>query len=136
MRLKYRGSTAVEFALVLPLLLLVVDGVLEFSVVMYDKLILSNAAKMAARKGAIIAAPKLSSAEIAAVAQSYCASYVLSFGSTLPVVVQVSQAADHIYQSPLTVTVSYTYQSWLISSVLSAFSSPIELASSATQWHE
>ena len=47
MRFKQRGASAVEFALILPLLLLVVDGVMELSLVLYDKLILSNAASVA-----------------------------------------------------------------------------------------
>ena len=47
MRFKQRGASAVEFALILPLLLLVVDGVMELSLVLCDKLILSNAASVA-----------------------------------------------------------------------------------------
>jgi len=136
MRFKHRGTAVVEFALVLPLLLLVVDGVMEFSMVMYDKVILTNAAREAVRAGSMIQTVKLTSAEIAAVAQSYCASYLLSFGSTQTVAVVVDQTADPIFQTPLTVTVSYMYQSILMSSILSALHAPVVLTSTATRWNE
>lgn len=136
MRSKHRGATAVEFALILPLLLLVVDGVMEFSLVMYDKLILTNAAREAARAGAVIQTVKLTPAEIAEVAQSYCASYLLSFGSVPTVSVLVNQSADPVFQTPLTVTVSFTYQSILMSSILSALHLPLVMTSTATRWHE
>jgi Flp pilus assembly protein TadG len=136
MRFKQRGASAVEFALMLPLLLLVIDGVMELSLVLYDKLILSNAASVAVRRGVVIQTPKLTSAEIAAVAQSYCQAYVLSFGAPRSVVVSVTQEADPVHQSPLTVTLSYTYQSLLLGGFFSAIQSPIVLTSSAMLWHE
>lgn len=136
MRFKQRGASAVEFALILPLLLLVVDGVMELSLVLYDKLILSNAASVAVRRGAAIQTPKLTSAEIAGVAQTYCQTFLLSFGTPRSVVVSVSQEADPVYQSPLTVTLSYTYQSLLMGGFFSAIQAPIVLTSSAMLWHE
>jgi Flp pilus assembly protein TadG len=136
MRSKHRGATAVEFALILPLLLLVVDGVMEFSMVMYDKVILTNAAREAARAGAVIQTVKLTTAEIAEVAQSYCANYLLSFGSVPIVSVLVNQSVDPVFQTPLTVTVSFTYQSILMSSILSALHLPLVMTSTATRWHE
>jgi Flp pilus assembly protein TadG len=136
MRFKQRGTSAVEFALILPLLLFVVDGVMEFSLVMYDKVILTNAAREAARAGAMIQTVKLTTVEIAAVAESYCTSYLLSFGSPQTVVVAVNQNADPIFQTPLTVTVSYTYQSVLMGNFLSAMNAPLVLTSTATHWHE
>jgi Flp pilus assembly protein TadG len=136
MRSKHRGATAVELALILPLLLLVVDGVMEFSMVMYDKVILTNAAREAARAGAVIQTVKLTTAEIAEVAQSYCASYLLTFGSAPTVSVLVNQSVDPVFQTPLTVTVSFTYHSVLMSSILSALHAPIEMTSTATRWNE
>jgi Flp pilus assembly protein TadG len=120
----------------LPLLLLVVDGVMEFSMVMYDKVILTNAAREAARAGAVIQTVKLTTAEIAEVAQSYCASYLLTFGSAPTVSVLVNQSVDPVFQTPLTVTVSFTYHSVLMSSILSALHAPIEMTSTATSWNE
>ena len=136
MRSKHRGATAVELALILPLLLLVVDGVMEFSMLMYDKVILTNAAREAARAGAVIQTVKLTTAEIAEVAQSYCASYLLTFGSAPTVSVLVNQSVDPVFQTRLTVTVSFTYHSVLMSSILSALHVPLEMTSTATRWNK
>ena len=48
-----KGQAMVEFALVLPVLLLVLCGILEFSWVMYGKLSLENAAREGARAGSV-----------------------------------------------------------------------------------
>jgi Flp pilus assembly protein TadG len=136
MRFKQRGTTAVELALVLPLLLLVVDGIVEFSVVMYDKAVITHAAREAVRAGVVLRTPKLSNDEITAVALSYCSNYVLSFGAPITPTVVVNQTADPVFQTPLEVTVSYTYRSLLIASVLSAVKQPIQMASRATGMNE
>lgn len=44
-----RGASAVEFAIILPLLLLVVAGVVDFGRALYTKVILTNAAREGAR---------------------------------------------------------------------------------------
>lgn len=132
MRFKQRGTTAVEFALVLPLLLLVVDGIVEFSVVMYDKAVITHAV----RAGVVLRTPKLSNAEISDVALSYCSNYLLSFGSSSTPTVVVNQSVDPTFQAPLEVTVSYTYRSLLIASVLSAVNAPIDISSRAMGMNE
>lgn len=136
MRFKQRGTTAVEFALVLPLLLLAVDGIVEFSLVMYDKAVITHAAREAVRAGVVLRTPKLSNEEISNVALSYCSNYLLSFGASGTPTVVVNQTADPSFQTPLEVTVSYTYRSLLIASALSAVNAPIDLSSRALGMNE
>jgi Flp pilus assembly protein TadG len=136
MRSKQLGATAVEFALILPLLLLVVDGVMEFSFVMYDKVIITHAAREAVRAGVVLRTPKLSTDEIADVAHRYCADYLLSFGAVSVPTVVVTQTTDPAFQTPLEVTVSYTYRSLLVASALSAIHVPMVMASRATGMNE
>jgi Flp pilus assembly protein TadG len=136
MRSKQFGATAIEFALIFPLLFLVLDGVMEFSIVMYDKVILTNAAREAVRAGVVLRTPKLSNEEISAVAQSYCANYLLSFGDTHTANITVDQASAPAFQTSLGVTVTYTYRSLMMSSVLSALNMPIVLTSHATGMNE
>ena len=44
-----RGASAVEFAIVLPLLVLILWGILEFSILLYDKAMITNLSREAAR---------------------------------------------------------------------------------------
>lgn len=48
-----RGASAVEFAIVLPILALLLFGIVEFSVIMYDKALITNASREGARLGAV-----------------------------------------------------------------------------------
>jgi len=48
-RLAQRGVAAVEFALILPVLLLIVFGIINFGLLMYDLSVVTNAAREGAR---------------------------------------------------------------------------------------
>ena len=47
------GASAVEFAIVLPLLLVLVFGIIEFSIFLFDKAVITNASREGARKGVL-----------------------------------------------------------------------------------
>ena len=51
-----QGASAVEFALVLPLLLLLTFGIIEFGILLYDKAVITNASREGARAGIVFAA--------------------------------------------------------------------------------
>ena len=51
------GATAVEFALVLPFLLLILFGIIEFSVILYNKAMLTNACREGARAAVLFSWP-------------------------------------------------------------------------------
>ena len=105
-----RGAAAVEFAIVLPLLLFVVFGIIEFSIVFYDKAMITNASREGARAG-IVYRPtvdeRLSEQEIIDVVDAYLQSHLISFGSTSTTV--TAPAAGSPSGTPLTVTVDFTY---------------------------
>ena len=109
---KEKGVVAVEFALVLPLLLLIVFGIIEFSLALYDKAIITNASREAARYGVVLASPKYTQSQIQQVAVNYCKSYMISLGggsnacSTSNVTVTGAQGN---FGTPLSVQVSYTF---------------------------
>ena len=48
-----KGAVAVEFALILPVLVLLLFGIVEFSLLMYNKQILTNASREGARYGIV-----------------------------------------------------------------------------------
>src|SRR3954469_14814533 len=66
-----RGAAAIEFALLLPLMATLLFGVVEFSFALYNKAILTNAAREAARAGIVYAKPRVTAAKISSVASDY-----------------------------------------------------------------
>lgn len=49
-----KGAAAVEFALILPLLLFILFGTIEFGLVMFNKQVLTNASREGARFGIVV----------------------------------------------------------------------------------
>jgi len=83
-----RGGAVIEFVLVLPILLLILFGIIEFSVALYDKAVITNASREATRAGILSRNAPLTEAQIRQVALDYCADRLISFGSnnTNPIV--------------------------------------------------
>jgi Flp pilus assembly protein TadG len=50
-RTREQGSAAVEFALLLPVLVLLIFGIIEFGVLLYDQQVITNASREGARYG-------------------------------------------------------------------------------------
>ncbi len=50
------GASAVEFALVLPVLMLLTFGIIEFGVLLFDKAVITNASREGARMGIVFVA--------------------------------------------------------------------------------
>jgi Flp pilus assembly protein TadG len=53
-----RGASAIEFAIILPVLLLILFGIIEFGIILYDKAIITNASREAARERIVFNAPE------------------------------------------------------------------------------
>ena len=116
-----RGTSAVEFAIVLPLLVVFVFGIIEFGLLFYDKAMVTNASREAVRAGIVYRDPAVTVAEMQSVVDSYCAGRLVSFGggpsptSTVP----SGPCANH--GDPLVVNVTYQYGFLLIPDFLAAF---------------
>src|SRR5260370_11835622 len=88
-RKKQKGVAAVEFALVAPILLLIVFGIIELGIGMYDKAVVTNAAREGARAGIVLKSPKPKAADIQNVVTNYASSYLITFGKpNVPVVTE------------------------------------------------
>ncbi len=128
------GGAAVEFALVLPLLLFIIFSTIEFSLALYDKAVITNAAREAARAGVVVRTNRLTEDQIEAVATSYMTNRLISFGSGTPTV-NASNSAG-VPGANLTVTVEYPYNGLALGPLLSALTGPITLSSTATMINE
>ena len=76
-----KGAAALEFALVLPLLVLLTFGIIEFSLLLYNKAMLTNASREGARAGIVFSDPRADDAYIKTKVEAYCSTYLITFGS-------------------------------------------------------
>ncbi len=130
------GSTAVEFAMVLPIFLLLVFAIIEFGFILYDKAVITNASREAARAGVVLKTPKPTTAEIQAVATSYCSNYLVSFKAANPPVVTVPSGQGGSFGTQLKVTVTYTYYGLGLGTLLSPITGPLTLTGTTVMNNE
>jgi Flp pilus assembly protein TadG len=105
-RLNERGASAVEFAILLPVLMLILFGTIEFGMVMYSREVLTNASREGARAGIVQQTPKLDEGQIEAVVTNYLTNTGID-----PANVDVSvTGAQGVFPNNLTVSTSYPYQ--------------------------
>jgi len=131
-----QGIAAVELTLVLPVLFLIIFVIIEFSVALYDKAIITNASREAARAGIVLKSPKPTTAEIQAVANNYLSSNLITFGSPTSPVVSVTQAGGGLFGTPLTVQVSYQYSTMVLGGILQVVNNPISLSATTVMLNE
>jgi Flp pilus assembly protein TadG len=98
-----KGAAAAEFAIVLPLLIILVFGIIDVGLALYNKQVITNASREGARAG-IVAGTTVP--QITAVVQNYCASRLKPGNGTSPT---VSVTGGGSFQNDLTVTVSYVH---------------------------
>ena len=67
-----KGTQAVEFALVLPFLILIIFAVLDFGILVYNKAIITNASREAVRSGTVLSGLTWDASRIALIKQVAC----------------------------------------------------------------
>ncbi len=124
-----RGAELVEMALVLPLLLVLVFGMVDFGFLIYDKAIVTYAAREGARAGVVFApdpgvlpgVQRPTTAQIKQVVLDRCSTWLISFGShvvnTDDITVTGAQGASG---TELTVTLTFPHQFVIIDHLIPA----------------
>ena len=123
MRLKNQsGASVVEFAFVLPLLLVIVFGIVEFGTLLYNQQVITNASREGARAGIVARVPRLlpsggspctyPPSSIDAVVKCYSLNHLITFGSTNspPTTLVDGYASGALFGTDLKVTVNYTFE--------------------------
>jgi Flp pilus assembly protein TadG len=109
-----KGASAVEFALILPLLVVFVFGIIEFGLLLYNQQVITNASREGARAG-IVQPPGVSFATIQGVVQTYTSNHLVTFTSgvvTPTVTVLNTTTGGNVcvsFSDNLRVTVTYPY---------------------------
>ena len=120
------GATAVEFAIVFPLLILLLFGIIEFSVILYDKAMITNASREGARAGIVSQLVRVSDTQIQGVVDNYCRLYLISFRSGAAPVTTVTRTGS-TFGSELSVTVTYTYSFLALPQFVTGLVGPMNL---------
>ena len=119
-----KGQVIIEFAILLPILVFLIGGLIELGILFYNKQVLANASREAARAGIVYLLDKSGNKivpDIDTIVQNYCKDRLLTFGGTATPSVAVTPALAALqYPNDLTVSVSFQYN-LLIPSVLNMF---------------
>ncbi len=102
-----KGTAVLEFALVLPLLLVLTFGLIEFGLLMYNQQVITNASREGARAGIVQNVPHVSASAITAIVNNYATNYVVGFPKHVPAVTVSSICAQ--FSDDLAVTVNYQH---------------------------
>lgn len=131
-----RGAAAVEFALVLPVVLALLVGMLELGLALYDKAVLTQASREGARAGIVLRNPKLSTGEIRDIVLQRAQPALLSLQPAAAPLVTVQQSSPAAYPNTLQVSVQYTFQGLALGSLMKALGTPWVIRATTTMVHE
>lgn len=125
-RCKSKGVSMIEFALVLPLLLMLLFGLIDFSVLFYNQYIITYASREGARYGVVPRSGGYASPDsIEKHIETCCMPLLITFGSPPPPVITVTPSSKTpSVGDTLTVTIKYTYSTLLIESFYSDKKAP------------
>lgn len=143
------GAQILEFALLLPFLLLIVFLTIDFGFLVYNKAILTNASREAARRAAVLTATPWSTTAVAAIACNFARNSLISTragtrtatcsGTADPVIV-VTNPNGNVppnFGDPINVQITYVYSGFLTStSTLLLRVNPWTLTASTRMNHE
>ena len=99
----------VEFAWLLPVMVLLAMGAISLSTALYNKLIMNQASRQAVRSW-VVSKPVMSKDSVQTLASSLCNDQIISFGSSAVVCVPVATGPDlPVPGDVLTVSVSLNF---------------------------
>jgi hypothetical protein len=134
-----KGTSVIEFVIILPLLLALLFGIVEFSIILYDKSVITNASREGARAGIEPGDPRLpdyssggnpcaAPPSIDTIARCYCLNNLVTL-TTLndPTTIISGYEANASFGQDLTVIVEYNHQFLFVPSFIPGISNVIAL---------
>jgi len=137
-RCRMAGAAGVEFALVFPIFLLVVFGSVEMGTALYNRAILTNASREAARAGVMLQTTPMSTTAVGNVATNYVQNFLIDFTGAAPTpTVAVTQPdGNTLTGSRLQVQVSYTFNGFLFGPMFSSIAGPMAISAVTVMKYE
>lgn len=125
------GSVAVEFALFLPVFLLLTFGIIEMGAAWYQKQMLVNASREGARYGALYTSGGVTAQEV----EDYVNLFLEQSG--FPSLAEVAASGvDGATGDPVTVNVSAAYQFPVLSALVGGVPGTLNLSATTVMRHE
>lgn len=112
-----RAGSLIEFVCVLPLMLMLLTGIIDYCFMLYDKSVITNASREGARYGIVRRSPTYASmASVITYATNNATNNLVSFSGSSPAVTvtATSSTSTPTSGSTLTVKVSYVYTDLLL----------------------
>jgi Flp pilus assembly protein TadG len=131
-----KGASMVEFALVLPFLILILFGVIEFGILIYNQQVITNASREGARYGIVL--ERKTQNQIASVVEEYTTDRLVSFGTNKNINIEFP---NWISDSPntgddLRVRVEYEFVFLVLPNYVFSLSGPINLTAETVMKYE
>ena len=133
---RQEGQSLVEFALVAPVLLLVLFGIVEFGLMLYNQHVITNASREGARFGIVVESPRRTIAEIQQVVNDYCGNHLVTFGTTGPPTTTVSYPDGQTFGKDLHVDVTFHYDFLVLPAFIADFLGGSDLHAHTTMKYE
>jgi hypothetical protein len=116
-----KGAAVVEFAVVAVLFLIVVFGIIELGILMFDKHILTNASREGARAGVVMRVPRVSDQEIIDIVKKYAKDHMISLGPSSELVIKPVTPPEprtgNLFDKVLVVHVTYPFKFLFLSNL-------------------
>jgi len=133
---RQEGQALVEFALVAPVLLLILFGIVEFGLILFNQHVITNASREGARFGIVVETPRRTAAEIEAVVDAYCGDHLVTFGSGGTPTTYVSHPGGQTFGQDLTVEVTFQYDFLVLPAFIAEFLGGSDLRAHTTMKYE
>ena len=128
-----KGGSLVEFVIIAPLLFIILFGIIESGLLLYNKAVITNASREGARAGIVFdydSATGLNHPDddvIRSAINNYCQNYLITFGSGgTPVIPNPTREGDGAGDS-LTIRVEFQYDFLVLPGFIAALTDGINL---------
>ena len=125
------GASAVEFALLLPVLMLFLFGIIEFGLALYRQAILTNASREGARLGIVQSTPAITTGQINAQIDTYLTAAGIPPGTVTPRNIVLGTVTG----TPVTVSLTLPY-TYVVLPRLTSITPTINLVAQTVMRHE
>lgn len=131
----HTGASVIEFAVLLPLLIVLIFGIIEFGMLLYNQQVITNASREGARAGIVAQDPRVTDGQIALIVNSYTSNHLVTFGATNNPVTSVTRTGIS-FGDDLKVTVTYIYGFLTIPNFIPGITNPRTMTAATLMRYE